>query len=131
MTYETLLKLRKMIIRASESLTDAEAYYVAQLVEMWFPDREYARGKRVQHNGLLYRCLQPHTSQTSWAPDISPSLWVRIDDPAVEWPEWRQTSGSTDAYIKGAKVSHNSKHWVSLVDANTWEPGVYGWEAVE
>lgn len=31
-------------------------------------------------------------------------------------------------YSKGAKVSHNSKHWVSTADANVWEPGVYGWE---
>ena len=26
-----------------------------------------------------------------------------------------------------AKVSHNDKHWVSTLDANTYEPGVYGW----
>ena len=34
---------------------------------------------------------------------------------------------STDAYPKGAKVSHNGKHWISDLDANVWEPGVYGW----
>ena len=38
--------------------------------------------------------------------------------------------GSTDAYAKGAKVSRNGKHWTSDVDANTWEPGVYGWTEV-
>jgi hypothetical protein len=27
----------------------------------------------------------------------------------------------------GAKVSHNGKHWISDVDNNVWEPGVYGW----
>ena len=53
---------------------------------------------------------------------------MRIDDPAVEWPEWRQPQGSTDAYAMGAKVSHNGKHWISTADANVWEPGVYGWE---
>lgn len=31
------------------------------------------------------------------------------------------------AYAKGAKVSHNGKHWTSDVDANVWEPGAYGW----
>ena len=35
--------------------------------------------------------------------------------------------GSTDAYAKGAKVSHNGKHWTSDVGANVWEPGAYGW----
>ena len=38
--------------------------------------------------------------------------------------------GSTDAYAKGAKVSHNSKRWTSNVYANVWEPGVYGWTEV-
>ena len=91
----------------------------------------YAVGDRVQYNELLYRCLTAHTSQDSWKPDVAPSLWVRIDDPAIEWPEWRQPTGSTDAYPKGAKVSHNGKHWISNVDANVWEPGVYGWTEAE
>jgi hypothetical protein len=28
-------------------------------------------------------------------------------------------------------VSHNDKHWISDVDANIWEPGVYGWSEAE
>lgn len=82
---------------------------------------------KVRYGDLLYKCLTSHTSQESWKPDVSPSLWVRIDDPAIEWPEWRQPQGSHDAYPKGAKVSHNGKKWTSDVDANVWEPGVYGW----
>ena len=80
--------------------------------------------------GRVYKCLTAHVSQNSWTPADSPSLWVRIDDPAAEWPEWVQPTGSTDAYAKGAKVSHNGKHWTSDADANTWEPGVYGWTEV-
>ena len=71
--------------------------------------------------------MTEHMSQESWAPEAAPSLWVRIDDPTVEWPQWRQPTGATDAYAKGDKVSHNGKHWISDVDANTWEPGVSGW----
>ena len=78
----------------------------------------------------LYRCLTAHTSQETWTPEDSPSLWVRIADPAQEWPEWVQPTGSTDAYAQGAKVSHNGSKWTSDVDANTWEPGVYGWTEV-
>lgn len=40
---------------------------------------------------------------------------------------WIQPTGATDAYPAGAKVSHNSKHWISDVDNNVWEPGVFGW----
>ena len=42
-------------------------------------------------------------------------------------PEWSQPLGAHDAYSKGAKVSHNGKHWISDLDANVWEPGQYGW----
>lgn len=80
-----------------------------------------------QYNGLLYRCVQAHTSQATWTPEDAPSLWTRIADPAQEWPEWIQPTGAHNAYALGAKVSHNGKHWISDVDANVWEPGVYGW----
>ena len=87
----------------------------------------YAAGDRVLYNDLLYKVLQAHTSQSDWTPDTAVSLFVRVDDPGEEWPEWRQPTGAQDAYAKDAKVSHNGKHWTSDVDANVWEPGAYGW----
>lgn len=91
---------------------------------------EYVAGDIRTRGADLYRCLTAHTSQETWTPEESPSLWVRIADPAQEWPEWVQPTGSTDAYAQGAKVSHNGKKWTSDVDANTWAPGVYGWTEV-
>lgn len=91
---------------------------------------EYVAGDIRTRGADLYRCLTAHTSQETWTPEDSPSLWVRIPDPAQEWPEWVQPTGSTDAYAQGAKVSHDGKKWTSDVDANTWEPGVYGWTEV-
>lgn len=35
------------------------------------------------------------------------------------------------AYMRGDKVTHGGKTWVSTCDNNVWEPGVYGWEAIE
>lgn len=68
--------------------------------------------------------------QSDWTPDVAVSLWVRVDDPSIEYPEWKQPTGAQDAYAKGAKVSHKDKHWVSDVDGNVWEPSVYGWDEV-
>lgn len=114
---------------AAAVLTDEQAAATAAIFPLWSGNGvSYAVGNRVQYETLLYKCLQSHTSQMDWTPTSAVSLWVRIDDPAVEWPEWRQPTGATDAYPLGAKVSHNDKHWVSNVDANVWEPGVYGWE---
>lgn len=116
-------RVRAGIEAMSAFAPDAILLQHPTLLPAWISDNhEYTIGDRVQYGGLLYRCLTAHTSQISWSPDAAPSLWVRIDDPAVEWPEWRQPAGSTDAYAKGAKVSHNGKHWTSDVDANVWEP---------
>ena len=98
-----------------------------ELFSPWAYPVDYKTGNIRAHGGKLYRCLQNHTSQENWTPDAAPSLWVGISDPAEEWPAWSQPVGSTDAYAKGAQVSHNGKHWTSDVDANVWEPGVYGW----
>ena len=98
-----------------------------ELFAPWAFPVAYKTSNIRERNGKLYKCLQDHTSQETWTPEDSPSLWVGISDPAEEWPEWSQPVGSTDAYAKGAKVSHNGKHWTSNVDANVWEPGVYGW----
>lgn len=113
------------------TLDDATALTVPQLYSEWSSDRSYAVGDRVLYGDTLYKCLQAHTAQETWTPADAPSLWVRIDDPAIEWPDWVQPTGSTDAYPMGAKVSHNGQTWVSTVDGNVWEPGVYGWEVAE
>lgn len=114
---------------AEHLLTDEQALDVPYIFDEWDPNGvEYEKDvSRVQYEGYLWKCIQSHTSQISWNPKDAHSLWVRIDDPAEEWPEWRQPEGAHDAYAKGAKVTHNEKHWVSDIDANVYEPGVYGW----
>lgn len=111
--------------------TAPDAVLLAQPMAMydeWSAESvEYVLDDIRQYNGLLYRCVQAHTSQATWTPEDAVSLWTRIADPAQEWPEWIQPTGAHNAYAQGAKVSHNGKHWISDVDANTWEPGVYGW----
>ena len=89
---------------------------------------DIAKGlNRYQHNGELYKVVQPTVFQTQYEPGAegTSSIFVKIS--LEEWPEWIQPTGSHDAYAKGDKVTHNSKKWTSDVDANVWEPGVYGW----
>ena len=120
-------KLRELIEKASVSLSDEDALSGVELFPRWSDSAVYAVGDRVCYESTLYKCLQDHTAQATWTPADSPSLWVRVDDPTIEWPEWVQPVGSTDAYPKGAKVSHAEKHWISDVDSNVWAPGVFGW----
>lgn len=109
-------------------MTDEEALCAPAFFPEWNDSKSYAVDDRILYGGTLYKCLYPHMSQSTWTPADSPSLWVRIDDPAIEWPDWIQPTGSTDAYPMGAKVSHNGKHWISILPANAYEPGVYGWD---
>lgn len=94
----------------------------------WKPEVYYTVGQIRRYEDKLYRCVQEHTSQFDWMPDITPSLWVIAADPAEEWPEWSQPIGAHDAYQKGDKVSYNRKHYISILNNNIWAPDIYGWE---
>ena len=126
-TKEQALTFRRQLDSIIENLQDDEALDMSILFPLWCNGKAYKTSDRVQYNNILYKCLQNHTSQEDWTPDVAVSLWVRMDNPLEEWPEWIQPLGAQDAYTQGAQVSHNNKHWVSEVDANVWEPGVYGW----
>ena len=97
----------------------------------WEANVANAIGNLRTYGGRLYKCVQAHTSQADWVPPATPALWILAGDPADEWPEWSQPVGAHDAYAAGDKCSHNEKHWVSDVDGNVWEPGVYGWTEAE
>lgn len=109
---------------AVKTLSDEEALTVVSIFPEWSADSvSYKKDDRVRYGDTLYKCLQDHISQSAWAPEDAVSLWVRTDDPAIEWPEWVQPTGAHDSYSKGAKVTHNGKKWISDIDANVWEPG--------
>ena len=119
---EKARQLRKMIELAATSLPDDKALEAPELFPKWAVGISYQIGDRVRYTDL-YKVVQAHTSQADWTPDKTPALYVKVADPAIEWPEWVQPTGAHDAYNKGDKVSHNEKHWISNVDSNVWEPG--------
>ena len=121
---EAIVKLRGLA-------TDEQALAAPALYPTWRTDTVYEVGNRVLYDETLYKVLQAHTSQATWTPDVSASLFAKvlIPDPEVI-PEWEQPN-STNTYKIGNKVTHNGKTWVSIVDNNSWEPSVYGWEEVE
>lgn len=129
-TREKARTLRRLIEKAAVSLSDSDALNGAELFPRWSESAVYSTGDRVCYESTLYKCLQDHTAQPAWTPADAVSLWVRVDDPSIEWPEWVQPTGSTDAYPKGAKVSYAGKHWISTVDSNVWTPGTFGWDEV-
>ena len=123
--------MRAIIEANSRQATDEEAVNAPYIFPAWDGSGvNYETGDRVQYDGAAYKVLQAHTSQEAWTPDAAVSLFTKIliPDPEVI-PDWEQP-GATNPYMKGDKVKHNGKTWISDVDNNVWEPGVYGWSEV-
>lgn len=129
-TREQARAMRALIEQASESLTDEQAVEAPQMFPAWRVGVAYDIGDRRQHGGTLYTCVQAHTSQSDWTPDATPALW-KVTTPEGTIPDWVQPTGAHDAYSKGDRVRHAGSVWESTVDANVWEPSVYGWVVVE
>lgn len=121
-------KYKEIMNKAAESLTDNDAAYAPMLFERWEEGKAYVIGDRVCYEDNLYKVLQDHTSHEAYPPDVTVSLYARvlIPDPSVI-PEWEQPI-STNPYMTGDKVRHNGKIWISVIDYNVYEPGIYGWE---
>lgn len=118
---DALVKLRGIA-------TDEQASEVPALYPEWRAGVQYEANERVKYENVLYKVLTSHTSQEDWAPTVASSLFAKVLIPNenVIYP-WEQPD-STNPYMTGDKVSHNDKVWISIVDNNVWEPGVYGWE---
>lgn len=113
-----------------DQMTATELASLVNLYPDWSGNAvSYAIGDLVSYGTTLYRCVQAHTSQAGWTPDVVPALFVESAPDGVI-PEWSQPTGAHDAYPVGFRVTHNAQIWESTTPANVWEPGVFGWEAV-
>lgn len=125
-------KQRTMAKYIRETRATAPAIIADQYPEyydVWKISESVEVGMRRAYRGIVYEAVQAHTTQSDWTPDATPALWKRVY--TEEWPEWVQPTGAHDAYDLDAKVVHNGKKWTSIINANVYEPGVYGWNEVE
>lgn len=127
-------QMRKALQMFAASLGEEDALIIASVYPEWDGNsKAYKTGEWVKYgedamgDARLYQVLQDHTSQPQWTPDTATSLYKRVGVSADGTPKWVQPVGATDAYNKGDVVEHNGAKWVSDIDANVWEPGVYGW----
>lgn len=129
-------RLRATIEILAENLDDSAAIDAVELFQNWAVGTEYEKDERVRYNKILYKVLQPHTSQEDWTPDTASSLFARvlIPDPDVI-PVWEQPD-STNPYMKGDKVHYPTADddiYESTIDNNVWSPVDYpdGWKIVD
>lgn len=74
------LRIKPFIQKGVQSLGDADALKIKSIYPHWDGAAAYDVGDKVQYMGKLYRCLQAHTAQSDWTPDVVPSLWTAIDE---------------------------------------------------
>lgn len=132
---EEILKQSEYALQTLVStFTDEQALNCALLFPEWDGNGvSYKKDERHRYGDKLFKVLQNHISQADWTPDSTPSLYVEVSDPAVEYPEWKQPTGSHNAYSKGDKVAYEGKRYISQIDSNTTVPGTdeRWWKLVE
>ena len=119
------------------NLPDTNAMEIADLYEEYAIGKTYPAGHIFKYGvnadgeTQLYAVLQDHTSQAGWSPEATPSLYKAIGFTDEGVSIWTQPLGATDAYQLGDEVSYEGEVWVSEIDNNVWQPGVYGWHKKE
>ena len=105
----------------------------ANLFVSWDAVSNYVVNEYREFQGNLYKCLQAHTGQEDWTPDVTPALWklIGLDENGIV--EWSQPISAADAYNTGDIVSYKGEYYKSTIDNNVWSPENYpqGWEKIE
>ena len=128
MTRKEAESYRAKIEMAAALMSDEAALDSIELIAPWRIKEYVNAGDRRRFDGVLYRCVQAHTTQADWTPDITPALWVVVS--IEEYPEWVQPTGAHDAYNIGNKVTYKGNHYVCDIDGNVHAPDVYGWTLI-
>lgn len=66
---------------ADGKITDAELLRVAPTLEgrLWQPGLAVAVGDVYAFGAFLWKCVQAHTTQGDWSPDLTPALWHKVE----------------------------------------------------
>ena len=126
------LKVAEM--NSSSPIVDGWKYHETDYVREDFPPTwiqptgahdAYAKGNKVFYKGKLWESL---ILANVWEPGVSG--WREYTDDTGSAPDWVQPTGAHDSYQTGAVVIYGGESWKSTIDANVWQPGVYGWSKV-
>ena len=74
------LRMKPYFQKGAQHLDDAEALVVKGIYAEWEAGADVKVHEKKLYKGRLYRCIQAHTTQAEWTPDVSPALWEGIDE---------------------------------------------------
>lgn len=107
-------------------LTDAELLSIQPALEgrVWKPGLAVQVGDVYSYGTFLWRCLQAHTTQGSWPPDLVPTLWRKVE--IIHEDEARVWQAGVD-YAVGDEVAYPDKD-SPLYECVTVHTSQEGWE---
>ena len=109
MTYtERARALRPYIVKASASLTDADAVKAKELYDRWAAGMSVEVNDRLVYADRLYRVTQAHTTQDGWEPDKTPALFTVIDETHAGTPPQRAWSTPTDSTTQTRRTASST-----------------------
>ena len=81
---EALSDALGLVLRAAIAdgrITDAELLRVAPALEgrLWQPGVAVSVGDVYSFGAFLWKCVQAHTTQGDWSPDLTPALWHKVE----------------------------------------------------
>lgn len=128
---QTGMALMMLVNAQAASLSDGQALGLDAMYAEYDETAKYKKGDITRDAGRLYRAINNVNGSTVHPADDGTN-WRLMDEPDERgvFP-WRQPYWRKDYYRKGAQVTHNGATWVSDVNKNVWEPGVYGWHQAE
>lgn len=112
---------------ADGKVTDAELLRVQPALEgrLWQPGIAVAVGDVYTFGAFLWKCVQAHTTQGDWSPDLTPALWHKVE--VVSENEMRVWASAVE-YVVGDVVAYPDTDGVQYecLQAHTsqesWQP---------
>lgn len=112
---------------ADGRLTDTELLSIQPALEgrVWKPGLAVQVGDVYTYGAFLWRCVQAHTTQGDWPPDIVPALWRKVE--VISETEVRVWQAGVD-YAVGDEVAYPDADgsFFTCLQAHTsqagWEP---------
>lgn len=79
----TEAEINSMLVKAQINTLEVDDQTALRMLS-YYPDWEigkaYTVGYKVLYKGKLYKVITAHTSQADWTPDVTPTLYERIDE---------------------------------------------------
>lgn len=112
---------------ADGRITDSELLSIQPALEgrLWQPGLDVKVGDVYTFGAFLWRCLQDHTTQGTWTPDLVPALWRKVE--IISEDSVRVWAAGID-YIVGDEVAYPDADGTlyTCMQAHTsqtgWEP---------